>query len=100
MRPSLPIACTVRLRWATAAHQLFGCVALAEFIDATAGIHDLLLARVERMAVGAHFEIQVAAGGARLKSIAAATRHGDLVVRRMDVSFHCRRRLRRRHWRP
>src|SRR6201999_3107920 len=32
-------------------------VLLAELVDAAAGIHNFLLARIERMAVGAHFDL-------------------------------------------
>jgi hypothetical protein len=33
------------------------CVLLAEFIDTAAGIYNFLLARIEGMAVGAHFDL-------------------------------------------
>src|SRR5690348_6878922 len=34
-------------------------VLLAELVDATGGVHDLLLARIERMAVRAHLDLQI-----------------------------------------
>ena len=35
------------------------CVFLAELVDATAGVNDLLLAGVERVAGRAHFDLQI-----------------------------------------
>ena len=36
---------------------------LAEFIDAAAGIHNFLLAGIERVAIGAHLDLQILADG-------------------------------------
>jgi len=69
-----------------------GGVALTEFIDASASVNHLLLAGIERMAIGAHLKIQVVAGRASLELIAAAANYVDLFVLRMNASFHCRRR--------
>src|ERR1700722_1216662 len=64
-------------------------VLLAEFIDATAGIHNFLLARVERMAVGAHFDLQIMADRrASLELIAAGASNCDDFVFWMDTGFH------------
>jgi hypothetical protein len=52
---------------------LFLCVFLAEFIDAARGVQHLLLSGIERMALRAHFDMQVAAhGGAGLELVTAA----------------------------
>jgi hypothetical protein len=64
-------------------------VLLSEFIDATAGIHNFLLARVERMAVGAHFDLQIMADRrASLELIAAGASNCDDFVFWMDTGFH------------
>src|SRR3989344_2511995 len=47
-------------------------VLLAELLDAALGVHDLLLAGEERMAVGAHLDVQlVSQGRARGELVAA-----------------------------
>jgi hypothetical protein len=64
-------------------------VLLAEFIDAAAGIHNFLLARVERMAIGAHFDLQIMADRrASLELIAAGAGHCDDFIFWMDIGFH------------
>jgi hypothetical protein len=64
-------------------------VLLAELVHATAGVDDLLLARVERMAVGADLDLQVMTQrGARNEGVTAAADHVDLFVLRMDTVFH------------
>ena len=64
------------------------CVFLAELIDATACVHGLLLAGIERMAVGTHFKLQISASRARGKRVATAASHGDFFVFRMNAGFH------------
>jgi hypothetical protein len=72
------------------------CVTLAEFVHAAACIHNFLLARVERMAVRAHFDLQIMAEGrASRESIAAAARYSYGFVLGMDISLHCYRRCTR-----
>ncbi len=64
-------------------------VLLAEFFHATGGVHDLLLAGVERVALRANFDVQgLAVGGAGLERIAATAGYGNFVVIRMNVGFH------------
>jgi len=47
-------------------------VFLAELVDAAAGVHNFLLAGIERVATGAHFDLQILADGrARLEFVAA-----------------------------
>ena len=66
-------------------------VLLAEPIDATARVDDLLLARVERVAVGADFDLQVLAQRrTRLEHVAAAAGDLDRLVIRVDCVFHGR----------
>src|SRR5690606_31877698 len=62
---------------------------LLEAIDTAAGVHDLLLAGVERVAFAAHVDAQILAqGGAGLDHVAAGAGHIDLDVVRTDVGFH------------
>jgi hypothetical protein len=64
-------------------------VFLAEFLNAAGGVHDLLGAGVERVALGADFNVQrLAHGGAGCELVAAATVYGDFLVFRMDIGFH------------
>jgi hypothetical protein len=70
--------------------QLFvHAVFLAEFLNAASGVHDLLLTRVERMALGANLDVQVfARGGASLELVAAAAGNVDFSVVWVNVRFH------------
>jgi hypothetical protein len=64
-------------------------VLLAEFFDATGSIHDLLGAGVERVALGANFNVQrLAQGGPGREFVAAAAVYGDFIVFRMGIGFH------------
>jgi hypothetical protein len=63
-------------------------VALTELVDSTARVNHLLLTRVEGMAAGADFQIQVTSSRPGLKSVAAAARYSDFFVFRMDSGFH------------
>jgi hypothetical protein len=62
---------------------------LVELVDATGGIDDLLLAGVERMADGAHFNMEgvFAHGGLGHELVAAGASHFDVGIRRMNISF-------------
>ena len=64
-------------------------VLLAELVHATTRVHDLLLARVERVAVRADFNLQVLSEGRhRLKGVPAAALHGDHFVLGMNAGLH------------
>jgi hypothetical protein len=64
-------------------------VTLAELLDATCSVDDFLLARIERVACRAHFDVQrFVDRRTRRKRVAAAARHLDLAVLRMDTGFH------------
>ena len=66
-----------------------GSVLLAELVDATGGVEDLLLARVERMAVRADFDLQVVSQSrARLERIPARAGDTDFFVIGMRIGFH------------
>ena len=65
-------------------------VASVEFIDASAGIHVLLLARIERMALTANVYLYHVAlfGGAGHERCAASAFHRYFVVIGMYILFH------------
>ena len=65
-------------------------VFLAEFVYATSGIDDFLLSGVERVAGGAHVEVEIAVAqrGTRLKRVAATARNGKVVISGMGFRFH------------
>ena len=68
---------------------LLASVLLAEFVDASAGVDDLLFARVERVAVRADFDLQVVSErGTRDERVPAAAGHGGLFIFGMDAGFH------------
>src|SRR5690606_28952453 len=71
-----------------------GRVLLAEFVDAAGGVDDLLLARVERVAGRAHFDLKgVAERRARLERVPAGAGHADFRVVRVRVGLHDAARL-------
>src|ERR1700744_2923439 len=64
-------------------------ILFAELIDATAGIHNFLLAGIERMAAGTNFDLQILTDGrTRLELVAAGARDRDLLVIGMNAGFH------------
>lgn len=61
----------------------------AETFHPTAGVHDLLLARIERVTLGADVDVDVLAeGGTGLYHVPAATGRGDLGVVGMNTWLH------------
>src|SRR5215813_8292644 len=65
-------------------------VLLAKALDATRGVHDLLLAGVEGMALGAHFHVQLVTTerGLRVPPVAATADDGNRPVIGMYLRFH------------
>ncbi len=64
-------------------------VFLAEFIDATARIDDLLLARVKRMTGRAYLDREIVRERrTRCELVATATSDFDVAVVGMDIGFH------------
>jgi hypothetical protein len=64
-------------------------VFLAEFLHATGGVHDLLLAGIERVAGGADFNVQwFHHRGTRSERIPAAAGHCDVGILGMDFRLH------------
>src|SRR5581483_4631456 len=67
---------------------LLHLVFLKEFLDAPLGVHDLLLARVERMALRTYLDADIIAGGAGLERIATLADDTRRLVFRMDSLLH------------
>src|SRR5450756_1189641 len=64
-------------------------VFLPEFLDAAGGVDDFLLAGVERMAVRAYLDVQLAGErGARLELVAATADDVYFFVFRVNLGFH------------
>ena len=61
---------------------------LVEAVNASAGVNQLLLAGIERVALGANFDLDVLLGGAGLNDFAASTTDRRLFVFRMDTFLH------------
>ena len=66
-------------------------VTALEALDAAGGVHVLLLAGEERMAVRADSDAQILARGAGLKHGPASAGNRRLKILRMDFGFHCKR---------
>src|SRR5829696_8442553 len=67
--------------------------AALEALDTAAGIDQLLLSRVERMALGAELDVQVVLGGAGVELVPARAVHVGEDVVGMDLSLHRRTSL-------
>src|SRR4051812_9188437 len=81
-----PTLAMARLRAALGA--LCALEPLLEALDAAARVHELLLARVERVAVRAHLDVQLRRGGTRLERVPAGAGHRRDHVLGMDVGLH------------
>src|SRR3954469_2101311 len=62
--------------------------ALLEALDPAAGVHELLLARVERVAVRADLDVELGLRRPRLECVPARARHRGEHVLGMDLSLH------------
>ena len=70
--------------------RLLLAVSLVEAINAPRCIHQLLLAREERVAFRAYFNVQIVlARGARRERVAAGALHLNLLIIRMNSLLHC-----------
>lgn len=63
-------------------------IAFLESVNTSACIDELLLARKERVAVGANIDSEVFAGGASFKRCAASTFYNDGLIVGMDSLLH------------
>ncbi len=66
----------------------FDIVAFLESVNTTAGVDKLLLARKERMAVGANIHAKVFLGGGSLNNFAACATDRRLLILGMNTLFH------------
>ena len=67
---------------------LLQAVFLVETVNTSTGVNQLLLASVERMALGANFDVDLGLGGTSLDDVAACAGDGAVNVVRMDTLFH------------
>src|SRR5437868_5360666 len=82
-------ACPPTVMGELAAPRLAGALEAAlEALHPAARVHELLLARVERMAVRADLDVQLGLRRARLERIPAGARHVREHVLGMDVGLH------------
>ena len=68
--------------------QLLQVETLVETINASTGVNQLLLAGIERVALGADFNADVLLGGAGRKDVATGTANSSLFVLGMDTFLH------------
>ena len=61
---------------------------LVEALNTSAGVNQLLLASVERMALGANFDVDLRLGRTSVDDIAACAGNGAVNIVRMDTLFH------------
>ena len=71
------------------AENLFHVEALFETIHTAAGVNQLLLAGIERMALGADINLHLFLGGAGFKSFTAYAANHALSILGMNVFLHC-----------
>src|SRR3954452_4870701 len=64
-----------------------------EALDPAARVHELLLARVERVAVRAHLDVELGLGRTRLEGVPAGAGHVGEHVLGMNTGFHCRAKI-------
>src|SRR5919201_36281 len=67
--------------------------AALEALHPAAGVHQLLLPRVERVAVGADLDMELGLGRARVELVAAGAANVCDDVLGMDAGFHCSARI-------
>ena len=67
---------------------LFDIETLLEAIHASAAVHQLLLAGVEGVALGANFDLQLGLDGAGFERLTAHATDGRLAIFGMDLLFH------------
>lgn len=67
---------------------LIQAVALLEHVNTPAGIDELLLAREERMALGANFNVDILLRGSGLNHIPACAGNSRLLILGMNLFLH------------
>ena len=68
--------------------QLLTAETLVEALNTSAGVNQLLLTSVERMALGANFDVDLRLGGTSLDDVTASAGDGAVNVIRMDTLLH------------
>ena len=63
-------------------------VAALKALNTSAGVNQLLLTSVERMALGANFDVDLRLGGTSLDDVTASAGDGAVNVIRMDTLLH------------
>ena len=71
------------------AGNLFNIEALLETVNTAARVNELLLAGVERMALGADIHLHLFLGRAGLKSFTAYAANHALTILGMNIFLHC-----------
>src|SRR5262245_38627874 len=69
-----------------------------EALDAAAGVEELLLARVERVAVGANLDVELGLRRAGRERVPARAGHGREDVLGMDTGLHCAAKIAEAIW--
>jgi len=67
---------------------LLQVIAAAHPFDAALGVHNPLLARVEGVAIAAHFYAQRWPGGAGVEDVATGAGHSGIIEVGVNVCFH------------
>ena len=62
---------------------------LVETVNTSTGVNQLLLAGIERVALGANFDLDVLLRGTGLNDLTARASNRRLFVLRMDSFLHC-----------
>ena len=75
-------------RFAVRTSFLLQTKSLVETINTSTGVNQLLLAGIERVALGADFNSDVLLGGTAGKNVATSTTNGSLFVVGMDTFLH------------
>ena len=78
----------VRVAYTTRTQFLLQTKSLVETINTSTGVNQLLLAGIERVALGADFNTDLLLGGAGGEGVAASAADGGLLVLRMDAFSH------------
>ena len=68
--------------------QLLTAEALVEALNTSAAVNQLQLTSVERMALGANFDVDLGLGRTSLNDVAASASDSAVNVVRMDTLFH------------
>ena len=78
----------VRTTFAVRTSDLLQAKSLIEPINTSTGVNQLLLAGIERVALGADFNLDVLLGGTGRKDVATSTANRRLFVFGMDTFLH------------